>query len=278
MQSCLNPATANLPEPEAYVRLAASNGFTAVDHGADFWADWVRKTSLDHVKGYCAEQGCGIGHGGLPVNFRESDEAFVTSLAALGDICAINKALGIWGMATWIAPSTPIDPGEYRAMHVERLRKVSQVLADHGLKLGLEFVGPKTSRQTGNPFIYDMPGMLSLCDEIDRVNCGLLLDSYHWYTSHATVADILALSGEQVVHVHINDANPGPIDELQDFKRRLPGDGVIDLPGFLGALKTIGYDGPVAVETFDDDLRAMKPEEAARLAGESMARVLKDCV
>lgn len=276
MLRCLNPVTASLPDPEAYIRLAAANGFQAVDHGANFWTDWVERASLDHVQAFCRNYGCVIGHGGLPVNFREDEAAFQEGLDALPRQCEVNKALGVRGMATWIAPATPKNLSQFRAMHVTRLRQVAKILAGHGLLLGLEFVGPKTSRLSGHPFVYDIPGMLDLCAEIDDAVCGLLLDSYHWYTSHATVEDILKLDVRKVVHVHINDAYPGPIDELMDLKRMLPGEGVIDLKGFLGALEQAGYDGPVAVETFDDTLRTVGPEEAARRAGAAMKQVMKD--
>lgn len=274
MQPCLNPVTASLPDPEDYIRLAAKNGFSAVDHGADFWAAWVHSTSLEHVKEFCASQGCAIGHGGLPVNFRKSEGSFLADLKLLPGICVLMKALNTRGMATWIMPVAPADVAEFRAMHVTRLKRVAEVLAGHGLKLGLEFVGPKTSRGQGTPFVHDMPGMLELCAEIDAATCGLLLDSYHWYTAHATVEDIRRLRADQVVHVHINDAYPGPIDELQDMHRLLPGEGAIDLKGFLEALRHIGYDGPVAVETFSDELKEMGPDEAARRAGDAMRRVM----
>jgi len=275
MIPCLNPVTASLPDPEDYVRLAARHGFRAVDGSAEQWADWVGRTSLEHVQGFCDEQGCVVGHGGLPDFFREDEAAFEAGLAEFPAVCAANKALGIRGMCTWIAPTAPGDAAAFRAMHVTRLRKVVEVLEDHGLRLGLEFVAPMTSRAQGTPFVYDMPGMLELCAEIDAEACGLLLDSYHWYTSHATVADLGALTLEQVVHVHINDAYPGPIDELLDLVRLLPGDGVIDLDGFLGALDALGYDGPVSVETFDEGLKQVGPEEAARRAGEALGRVMQ---
>jgi len=77
------------------------------------------------------------------------------------------------------------------------------------------------------------------------------------------------------VHVHINDAYPGPIDELLDLKRLLPGDGVIDLVAFLKALKTVGYDGPISVETFDEALKKVGPQEAAQRAGRALLQVMK---
>lgn len=274
MIPCLNPATAWLSDPKAYVALAGKCGFKAVDADAGHWAAWLRRTSLDHVKEFCAQHGCVVGHGGLPTNFREDEAAFDADLAKLPALCVAMKALKTRGMATWIKPVALSDVAEFRKMHVRRLKKVAAVLKDYGLMLGLEFVAPKTARAEGTPFVYDMPGMLALGAEIDAEVCGLLLDSYHWYTSHATLDDLLTLKAKQIVHVHINDAYPGPIDELMDLERLLPGDGVIDLVAFLKVLRTVGYDGPVSVETFDEGLRKAGPEEAARRAGEALLRVM----
>lgn len=275
MIPCLNPATAWLPEPEAYIRLAARCGFSAVEAGADHWAEWAKRKSAEYIRDFCAREACMIGHSGLFVNFREDDITFEADLARLPAVCAVNRRIGVRAMSTWIRPSTDGDPVEYRAMHVTRLRRVAAVLQEHGMRLGLEFVGPKTSRAVGQPFIHDMPGMLELCDEIEGAVCGLLLDSYHWYTSRATTDDVRRLKPAQVVHVHLNDAHPGPIDALLDMKRLLPGDGVIDLRGFLGALDAIGYVGPVAVETFDEQLRLAGPEEAARQAGRKLIKLMQ---
>ena len=72
------------------------------------------------------------------------------------------------------------------------------------------------------------------------------------------------------MHVHINDAPDKPRDEQRDGERLLPGEGVIDLRSFLGALQKIGYAGPVAVETFSKTLPALGYEEAARRTAEAV--------
>jgi len=274
MIPCLNPVTASLRDPEDYIKLAAKRGFKGADEGAAYWAAWVERTSIEHVKSFCAEQGCIVGHGGLPVNFREDEETLAADLVAFPKQCVVMKELGTRGMATWLSPTVQGDVAEFRATLVKRLKKIVEILKDHGLMLGLEFVGPKTSRKEGTPFIYDMYGMLDLCAEIDACACGLLLDSYHWYTSHGTAEDICTLKPSQVVHVHINDAYPGPIDELMDLKRLLPGEGVIDLKTFLTSLEEIGYNGPVAVETFSEELKKAGPEEAAKRAGDAMHKIM----
>ena len=50
--------------------------------------------------------------------------------------------------------------------------------------------------------------------------------------------------------------------------------GVIDIRGFLAALRKIGYDGPVTVEPFNQEIRSMSVEEAVRVTSEALDRVL----
>ncbi len=87
----------------------------------------------------------------------------------------------------------------------------------------------------------------------------MLLDSYHWYTNGLSTDDLLQLRAEDIVHVHINDAKDLPIAELLDHERLYPGEGVIDLAGFLESLRKIGYKGAVAQEVL-----ALHPAKAER--------------
>ena len=106
-------------------------------------------------------------------------------------------------------------------------------------------------------------------------NVGLLVDSWHWYTSHGTVEELVQLSNKDIVHVHVNDAPAGvKVDEQVDNRRGLPATtGVIDMKGFINALVKIGYDGPVEVEPFDQDLRKLEPDTAVQKTAESLGRV-----
>ena len=143
--------------------------------------------------------------------------------------------------------------------------RVGKVLGDHGVRLGLEYVGPKTSWTAMRyPFIHTMAEMRELIAAIDQPNIGLVLDSWHWYTAHETEADLLALKGSDVICCDLNDAPAGiPTDQQKDLVRDLPcATGVIDLKTFLNALAKIGYDGPIRAEPFKAELRRMPAEEA----------------
>lgn len=48
---------------------------------------------------------------------------------------------------------------------------------------------------------------------------------------------------------------------------------VIDMKGFINALVAIGYDGPVEVEPFDQELSKIEPDAAVRATAESLDRV-----
>ncbi|MBC8134401.1 MAG: sugar phosphate isomerase/epimerase, partial [Fibrella sp.] len=107
-------------------------------------------------------------------------------------------------------------------------------------------------------FVHDLAGMLRLCDALDSPHAGLLLDSFHWHCAGETVADLERLTPARVVVVHVNDAPPIPREAQVVGERALPGaTGVVDIAGFMGALKTIGYAGPVTCEPMASAIAAL---------------------
>jgi len=213
------------------------------------------------------DRGIRYGSAGLGVEYRKDEDRFRGDMARLPKQASILKQLGVKRVATWILPGhRELTYLQNFAQHKRRLGEVARVLKDHDIRLGLEFVGPRTSRSRSRfPFICTQHGMMELADAIGTGNVGLLLDSWHWYTSHGTVKELLGLSGADVVHVHVNDAPAGiGVDQQVDNRRKLPvTTGVIDLKGFVNALVKIGYDGPVECEPFDQELR--KSEDGAAL-------------
>ena len=223
------------------------------------------------------DKGIRYGAAGLPVEFRRDENRFKADLAKLPKQSGVLRQLGIKRMATWITP------GHRELTYMQnfnqlkrRFREVTDVLKDYDIRLGLEFVGPRTSRARSRfPFICTQIGMMELVDAIGTGNVGLLMDSWHWYTSHGTVEELLQLSNKDIVHVHVNDAPKGiPVDQQMDNRRALPvTTGVIDMKGFINALVKIGYDGPVECEPFDQELRKMEDDAALQKTIASLNRL-----
>ena len=111
--------------------------------------------------------------------------------------------------------------------------------------------------------------MLELADAVGP-NAGLLVDIFHCHCSGTTWETLAAIPGQRIVLAHLNDAPKVPVAQVNDRNRLLPGQGGLDIAGFLAALHKTGYAGPVSLEVFSNELRAMAPADAAKLAGESL--------
>jgi sugar phosphate isomerase/epimerase len=253
--------------------LAARHGFDAVHVNVREVAA-LGPTQAQEILARAGVRAAGFG---LPIQYRQEAGEFQTALAELRELAAVAQAMGLTRTTTWV-PSwhDTLDFAANYAFLRDRFAQVASILKDHGIRFGLEFLGPKTLRD-GHPyaFIHTMDGMLALCSDINTGNVGLLLDAYHWYTAGGTLADLDRLTDAEIVDVHVNDAPAGvPLDQQLDGVRGLPGEtGVIGVPAFLAAVARIGYTGPVMVEPFSQRVREMSPEDAVRATGEALNSV-----
>ncbi|MCU1234524.1 MAG: Xylose isomerase domain protein barrel [Candidatus Solibacter sp.] len=253
---------ANTDEAIAY---AAKYGFDAIDADGKYLAGLSQSDATRLVDTMAAKK-VTWAMAGLPVDFRKDDAAFAESMKSFPDFAAGLKRAGVTRCTTWISPgSKELTYLENLHAHARRLRDAAGVLQDNGVKLGLEYVAPKTLWSAQRyPFVHTMAEMKELIAEIGKPNVGFVLDSWHWYTSGEAKKDLLTLRGNQVISVDLNDAPAGiPIDQQIDSKRELPAaTGVIDARSFLSALKEIGFDGPVRAEPFNEAVRKMTPDQA----------------
>jgi sugar phosphate isomerase/epimerase len=257
------------------IEFAHAYGFESVGPDPGYLArlsDDELREMLENMKA----KGVAWGAAGLSVDFRGDASTFESGMKTLPDAAKSLLRAGATRVGTWLNPAhRSLTYLANFKQHAHRLRGVASVLADHNVRLGLEYVGPKTSWTAAKyPFVHTMAEMRELIAEIDRPNVGLVLDSWHWYTAGESEADILALTNHDVVACDLNDAPAGvPVDQQKDSVRKLPcATGVIPLKAFLEALVQIGYDGPVRAEPFDADLRKRPPEEALAATAESLER------
>ena len=247
------------------VDYAAEFGFDVVDADGRYLAG-VSESDLHDLLGYMESRKVGWAMAGLPVEFRRGDAEFTSTMKDFPGYCAALQRAGVRRVTTWLSPASgQLTYVANFKIHARRLREIGSVLDGHGIRFGIEYVGPKTAWASQRyPFIHDMAGMKELFAEMNQPNIGFVLDSWHWYTSGESKQDLLTLRGNDVVSVDLNDAPSGiPVDQQVDSKRELPAaTGVIDAKDFLGGLQTIGFTGPVRAEPFNAAVRAMSPREA----------------
>jgi len=278
MFRCVNPgAIAVKGSFEETLKYARMGGFEGMDGGLTQTAQMAKEKGVDWIRGKYQEAGLRAGAMSLPQQWRAEEGPYKQMLAELPGMAKAAQQVGATGCVTWLTPaSETLRFRENFRWHVERLRPVAKILKDHGLRIGLEFVGPRTKRENARyGFLYTMGGVLGLGEAIGTGNVGLLLDAWHWYNTLGTASDLESLTADDVVHVHINDAPANtPLEKQDDAVRALPGEtGVIDLKTFLGCLKKMGYEGAVTPEPMSAKLRQMSSEQAAKTAGEALKRV-----
>ena len=256
------------------IELASKHGFESVE---PFGKQLLAEGSVAYVDALEAA-GLKWAAARLSVSLRVDEGAFTAALAELPAEAKALRQAGVERVGTAIASySESLNYLDNFKVHVGRLRKVAAVLADHGLRLGLEYLGTKQLwTRSRHAFVHSMAECRQLIAETGQANIGVVVDSWHWWTAGETADDILQLENSDVVSADLNDA-PGGIDrdEQYDNRRELPATtGVIDAKEFLGALVKIGYDGPIRAEPFNERLNEMNDDQASRVTAAAMLRAV----
>ncbi|QDT12207.1 sugar phosphate isomerase/epimerase family protein [Planctomycetes bacterium K23_9] len=255
------------------IQLASDNGFESVAPDAGYLAKLSGVQRAD-LLAQMKDKNLTWGSAGLPVDFRKDDATFRGGAGNLPKMAKALQQAGVTRVGTWLMPCH--DELTYVAnfrQHARRLRECATILKDHGQRFGLEYVGPKTLwASKRHSFVHSMRETKELIAEAGVDNMGFVLDSWHWFTAHENIDDILTLTNDDIVACDLNDAPKGlEIDQQIDSRRELPmTTGVIDLKAFLSALVQIGYDGPIRAEPFNGPLNQLGNEEAAAATAKAM--------
>jgi sugar phosphate isomerase/epimerase len=273
MYVCLNSVTiqSRVKWPEL-AHLAHRVGYGGVDPNTDR----MMSEGVDSTRALFRELKVRPSALDFPVDFRGDDAAFQRDLKKLAPVAQFGRAIGCPRMLTWIMSSTDKPKAEQRKIYKDRFTAAAEILARSQVRLGLEFLGPLHIRKAAKyEFIWRMDEMTEFAKECGP-NVGLLLDAWHWHHAGATTKDIVNAGKDRIVHVHLADAPNLPPEQIRDNERLLPGEGIIDWKGFLGALKEIGYKDGMSPEIFGRGLKEKTPEEAAKMALDGSLKVMRE--
>jgi len=268
MYASLNPGLIGIKTELAdSLALAQRHGYRGLDAQIEPLHTAVIQTSAAAVRDQFAQHGLTPGVWNLPFKpYAQTTAKWRDALAKLPPLLATAQAVGATRAGMWLSPGSYDRNYEQNfAFHVERFQPIAGLMADHGIQLGLEFIGPETMlRLFKFPFVRSIAQTRELTRAIGP-NCGQIIDSYNWYCAGGTRADFEGLSSREVVGIHLNDAPAGiPVSAQFDGVRRLPGTtGVIDLLGFMQGLANAGYTGPITAEPYDAELSALPADESA---------------
>lgn len=271
MYISMNSTVARVQWPE-FARLAAKVGYGGVDVNLN----GAMKEGLDATKALLAELKLRPAYCGFGVPATRDEDAYKKGLEGFEEQAKFAAAIGCDRMVhtSWGAVPAGSTKEEYRKMLVGRFQAAEPVLAKYDVRLGLEFLGPLMFRSRFPSFCTQMNEMLDFAKDCGP-HFGLLLDAWHWYHAGGTIEDIHKAGKARIVTIHISDAAKMAPEDVKDNQRLMPGEGVIDLVGFLKALKEIGYEDGVSPEPIGRIPKDMPAEESAKLGYETTRAVLR---
>lgn len=122
-----------------------------------------------------------------------------------------------------------------RAWCVETLQEIGKIAGDHGVVVGLE---PLNRFETD--MVNTVDQALSIVNEVASPNLKIVLDTFHSNIEEKDIpASIRKIGKDLLCHVQGNESDRGT-----------PGTGHLEWQGISEALKEIGYEGAVVIETF----------------------------
>lgn len=132
-----------------------------------------------------------------------------------------------------------------------QLRTMAERAARRGLRIGYEALAWGTQVNTfGRAW--------RLVEMADHPHLGLILDSFHTLALGDDPAPIASIPGDRIFFVQLADAPRLSLDILSWSRhfRCFPGQGDLDVAGFLAQAVRAGYGGPISLEVFNDEFRA----------------------
>ncbi|MBS3694129.1 sugar phosphate isomerase/epimerase family protein [Rhodococcus qingshengii] len=261
----LNSATIRGADLNEVVDLAEHSGFG----GVGLWRDVLDDCDLVSYGREVAERGLrvtSVCRGGM---FPQPDKA--TRRKTLEDnYKAVDQASDLNADCLVLVCGAAVgrDLTGGRSQIFDGIAELEPYAREAGVRLAIEPMHPMMA--STRSAITSLREANDIVERIDSSHVGIALDSYHvWWDAELSTETTRAAGS--ILSVQIADWMTPIHDELSS--RGMPGDGCIELPAFLKAATTAGYDGLVEVEVLSNFWWRQPPTDAVTAAVHGLRRI-----
>ncbi len=140
----------------------------------------------------------------------------------------------------------------------EDFNRLGERAATRGLRIGYEALA-------WGRHVFDHRDAWEVVRRADHPAIGLILDSFHTLARKIDPDSIRRIPGDEIFLVQVADAPLFDMDLLSWSRhfRNMPGQGDLDITGFLAAVEATGYRGYLSLEIFNDQFRAGSARQVA---------------
>lgn len=175
---------------------------------------------------------------------------------------AATVGTGVLILVSGGLPAGSRDIDGAREMVRDGLAELAPYAEERGVRLAVEALHPMFC--SDRCVVSSLGGALDLAEQFPASQVGVVVDAYHlWWD--AELYRQIERAGDRICSYQVSDwVVPLPADTL--LGRGMMGDGSIELRRMREACDAAGYDGPVEVEIFNQDLWNAPGQEVFDLA------------
>lgn len=120
---------------------------------------------------------------------------------------------------------------------VGRLEELADFAAERDVTLCVE-----TLNRFETSFLNTVDQALELIERVDHPRCRLILDLFHLGIEEKSMGEAIRSAGPHLRHMHVSENDRGT-----------PGTGQFDWDEIASAVREVGFDGPMVIETFSQE-------------------------
>lgn len=164
-------------------------------------------------------------------------EAATTDRERLAQIFALAAELGVPIVNIGSGGTSGDEASTVQA--IEHIGELARLAGEHGIRLAVK---PHVGQA-----IYNADTALRLTEAVREPALGLNFDPSHLFRANEEPPEVARRWGARIITSHFRDCASRE-QRVGPPETQIPGRGIVDLPGTLGALKEIGYAGPLNLE------------------------------
>lgn len=177
---------------------------------------------------------------------------------------ALDMAKELGAPCITTEPGGPLEPGQSWEQALEIFCESLRPVADHAKALGI----PLLVEPEPGLLIETTEQYLRFAEVFHHPGIGLNFDIGHMYCVNDDPAQSVRTLAKHIRHVHLED-----IAATRVHHHMIPGEGAIQFPPIIKALRDIHYSGWITIELYPC---IDKPDEAARKAFEMISPLVAD--
>lgn len=260
----LNSATVRGFDAAGVIEAARTHGFG----GVGLWRDVVDASNVSETARRAEDAGLSVTslcRGGMftatggteGARIHDDNRAAVDLAHALSAECLVLVCGGVQSLGRATA----------RARIADGVAELAAYARQAGVALAVEPMHPMMIADRSA--ITSLTEALALLDDRDLVDVGVVVDAYHLWWDDRMPSEIVR-AGSRILSVQVSDWITPIQGELRS--RGMPGEGLIDLSGFLSLVDVAGYTGLVEIEVLSDRYVG-RPDAALTAAVQGLSEI-----